>query len=70
MAAGVTDHLWEMGDIVLGDWEVALVGIGFGLLALVLAQSGSLVYILWAVSICLVLYGIYLYANKSRQNSH
>jgi hypothetical protein len=49
---------------------LTLVGIGFGLLALVLAQSGSLVYILWAVSICLVLYGIYLYANKSRQNSH
>ena len=47
-----------------------LVGIGFGLLALVFAESGSLVYILWAVSICLVLYGIYLYANKSRQNSH
>jgi hypothetical protein len=47
-----------------------LIGIGFGLLALVLAQSGSLVYILWAVSICLVPYGIYLYANKSRQNSH
>jgi hypothetical protein len=30
-----------------------LVGIGFGLLALVFAESGSLVYILWAVSICL-----------------
>jgi hypothetical protein len=80
MAAGVTDHLWGIGDIVLGDWGsrmsrtkaviLILVGIGFGLLALVLAQSGSLVYILWAVSICLVLYGIYLYANKSRQNSH
>ena len=23
MAAGVTDHLWGIGDIVLGDWEVA-----------------------------------------------
>jgi hypothetical protein len=47
-----------------------LVGIGFGLLALVFAESGSLVYILWAISICLVPYGIYLYANKSRQNSN
>jgi hypothetical protein len=47
-----------------------LVGIGFGLLALFLAESGSLVYILWAVSICLVLYGIYLYANESRQDSN
>ena len=23
MAAGATDHLWGIGDIVLGDWEVA-----------------------------------------------
>ena len=23
MAAGVTDHLWGIGDIVLEDWEVA-----------------------------------------------
>jgi len=43
------------------------VGIGFGLLALVLSGSGPF-YILWAVSICLVLYGVYLYANESRED--
>jgi hypothetical protein len=49
---------------------VILVGIGFGLLAIFLSEIGSLVYLLLAVSICLVLYGIYLYANESRKDSN
>jgi hypothetical protein len=44
-----------------------LVGIGFGFLALVSYES---FYVLWAVSICLILYGAYLYANESRQESN
>ena len=41
----------------------------FGFLPLVLSASGPF-YILWAVSICLILYGVYLYANDSRQDSN
>jgi hypothetical protein len=42
-----------------------LIGIGFGVFALVSYETA---YILWAISICLILYGVYLYANESRQN--
>jgi hypothetical protein len=42
-----------------------LAGIGVGVLALF---SYETLYILWAVSICLILYGVYLYAKEPRQN--
>ena len=42
---------------------VILVGIGFGLLAIFCPKS-ALSSTLLAVSICLVLYGIYLYADQ------
>ncbi len=48
---------------------VILVGIGLGVLGIFLS-GGVLVCILRAVSICLVLYGVYLYASESRKNSN
>ena len=44
-----------------------LIGIGFGFFALVSYETA---YILWAVSICLILSGVYLYVNESRQDSN
>ena len=49
---------------------IILVGVGFGLLAIFLSQLGSLTYVLLAISICLILYGAYLYANEFRQSSN
>jgi hypothetical protein len=83
LAAGVTDKLWGISDIVkvAEDWEgqmsrrtqavfMILGGVGFGLLAIFLSQLSFLAYILLAVSICLILYGAYLYANESREDSN
>ena len=47
---------------------ITLFGVGFGLTAIFLSQLGFLSYILLAISICLILYGAYLYANEFRQN--
>ena len=49
---------------------IILVGVGFGLLAMFLSQLGFLVYVLLAISICLILYGAYLYANEPRLDSN
>ncbi len=49
---------------------IILFGVGFGLIAIFLSQLGFLSYILLAISICLILYGAYLYANEFRQNSN
>jgi intracellular septation protein A len=59
--------LWEAANDRKKAAVLILVGIGFGFLALVSYES---FYILWAVSICLVLYGAYLYANESCQESN
>ena len=40
-----------------------LIGIGFGVFALVSYETA---YILWAISICLILSGVYLYVNEPR----
>ena len=49
---------------------IILGGVGLGLLAIFLSQLRLLAYILLAVSICLILYGAYLYANESREDSN
>ncbi len=49
---------------------IILFGVGFGLIATFLSQLGSLTFVLLAISICLILYGAYLYANEFRQNSN
>jgi hypothetical protein len=49
---------------------IILFGVGFGLVAIFLSRLGLLAYILLAISLCLILYGAYLYANEVRQNSN
>jgi hypothetical protein len=44
---------------------IILFGVGFGLVAIFLSRLGLLAYILLAVSLCLILYGTYLYANST-----
>jgi hypothetical protein len=49
---------------------IILFGVGFGLVAIFLSRLGLLAYILLAISLCLILYGAYLYANEVSQNSN
>jgi hypothetical protein len=49
---------------------IILVGVGFGLLAIFLFQLSFLAYILLAISISLIVYGAYLYANEFRLDSN
>jgi len=49
---------------------IILVGVGFGLLAIFLFQLSFLAYILLAISIGLIVYGAYLYANEFRLDSN
>jgi hypothetical protein len=49
---------------------IILFGVGFDLLPMFLSQLGFLAYILLAISICLILYGAYLYASEFPQDSN
>ncbi len=49
---------------------IILFGLGFGLISIFLSQIGFLGYILLAISICLTVYGAYLYASDFHQKSN
>ena len=49
---------------------IILFGVGFGLVAIFLSRLGLLAYILLAISLCLIMYGAYVYANEVSQNSN
>jgi len=49
---------------------IIMTGVVFGLLTIFLSQLGFIIYSLLAISICLIGYGAYLYANESRLDSN
>jgi len=49
---------------------IILFGIGFALIPIFLSQLNFVSYILLALSIFLIVYGAYLYANEFRSDSN
>ena len=49
---------------------IILFGVAFGLIPVFLSQLSFVSYVLFALSVFLIVYGAYLYANESRLDSN